>query len=83
MAGKHLSVLVHLYGAPQDVNRGSGQIGTTIFTVIWRDNEEQESQIDLCRWNARPHSSVCIFAYEFREFLDKYQIEYDKRYLWD
>jgi putative transposase len=45
-----------------------------------------QSQLDdLCRYigNQREHHRKITFQDEYREFLKRYEIEYDERYVWD
>ena len=55
------------------------QTGYGVFSV-------SESNVDSVRnyiENQEEHHRTVIFQEEFRQFLDKYNMEYDERYVWD
>lgn len=55
------------------------QDGYGIFSI----NPRRVDSVALFIKNQRKHHQKMDFKQEFRKFLNKYNIEYDERYLWD
>ncbi|MGD0252855.1 MAG: IS200/IS605 family transposase [Verrucomicrobiota bacterium] len=55
------------------------QDGYGAFTV----SKTQIPEVDEYIRNQREHHRLKTFQEEYRAFLDKHEIEYDERYLWD
>jgi putative transposase len=55
------------------------QDGYAAFTV----SKSQVAEVEDYIRKQREHHRVKTFQEEYRAFLDKHQIEYDERYLWD
>ena len=55
------------------------QSGFGVFSVSQSQVDVLVNYID----NQMEHHKVKTFKEEFREFLEKYQIEYDEKYVWD
>jgi REP element-mobilizing transposase RayT len=57
----------------------SWQSGYGVFSI----GQSQIPFVEKYIINQKSHHSKISFMDEFREFLHKYQIEYDERYVWD
>jgi REP element-mobilizing transposase RayT len=55
------------------------QDGYAAFSV----SKSQIGEVEDYIRNQREHHRVKTFQQEYREFLDKHEIDYDERYLWD
>ncbi|MCP4399466.1 MAG: transposase [bacterium] len=63
----------------QGVSSFAWQHGYGIFSVSKSDLDTVLQYID----DQEEHHRTKTFQEEFRAFLDKYQVEYDERYVWD
>jgi REP element-mobilizing transposase RayT len=61
------------------LKRFGWQDGYGAFTV----SKTQIPEVDEYIRNQREHHRLKTFQEEYRAFLDKHEIEYDERYLWD
>ena len=52
---------------------------------LWRIQRKQSEEAKVIRYirNQRQHHAKRTFKEEFVEFLERYEVEYDDRYLWD
>ena len=65
--------------AQKGVNQFAWQAGYGAFSVSASNVEEVKSYID----HQASHHQKKTFQDEFREFLSRYGVEYDERYVWD
>ena len=59
--------------------RFSWQRGYGIFSV----SPGHRAQVEAYIRNQEEHHRTVSFQNEFRDFLDRYEVEYDERYVWD
>jgi REP element-mobilizing transposase RayT len=64
---------------PGDYHGFSWQNGYGAFSVSASGVEEVEAYID----NQVEHHKTVSFKDEYRRFLEKYNLDYDERYVWD
>ena len=69
----------HIHALYPDLEKFSWQIGYSIFSV----SASAVPQVTAYIKNQEQHHQTKSFQDEYRELLDKHQIEYDEKYLWD